>query len=35
MSTIMEDHFNGKLETRSKPCLVTTLEQLDRANHYQ
>jgi hypothetical protein len=31
----MVSHFNGKIEMRSRPCLVTIEEQLDLVNHYQ
>jgi hypothetical protein len=31
----MVSHFNGNIETCSKPHVVTIEEQLDRVNHYQ
>jgi hypothetical protein len=31
----MVSHFNGKIEMRSRPHLVTVEEQLDWVNHYQ
>jgi hypothetical protein len=35
MSVGMANHFDGKLEIRIKPCLVTTHKQLDQANQFQ
>jgi hypothetical protein len=31
----MVSHFNGKIETRSRPRLVIVEKQLDQVNHYQ
>ncbi len=34
-STRMKDHFNGQMETRSRPQTVSAEEQLKKAMQYQ